>query len=75
MKMLTGKVVSDKMLNTLVVEVVRQSIHPLYKKILRRSKRFKVHNTDSKIKTGDTVKIAETKPMSKEKYFKVVEKI
>ena len=75
MTILTGKVVSDKMLNTLVVEVVRQSIHPLYKKILRRRKRYKVHNTDSRIKTGDSVKIAETKPMSKEKFFKVVEKI
>ena len=75
MKTFQGKVVSTKMSKTLVVEVERQKLFPLYKKIVSRSKRYKVHNEDSSIKTGDNVVIQETKPYSKNKYFKVAEKI
>lgn len=75
MKTLTGKVISAKMAKTVVVEVQRQKIHPLYKKILRRTSRFKVHSDDATLKAGDTVKIISTKPISKDKHFKVTEKI
>jgi small subunit ribosomal protein S17 len=73
-KILTGKVTSVKMQDTILVEVTRRVPHPLYKKLLKKSKQFKV---DSKgvegIELGKTVKIVETKPMSKTKYFKVLE--
>ena len=75
MKSLTGKVVSVKMLKTVVVEVERMVKHPLYQKIMRKTKKFKVHNDALSIKEGDTVKIVPTRPLSKEKHFKVVEKI
>lgn len=75
MKNLTGRVVSTKMAKTIVVSVERQKVHPLYKKIIKRSKRIKVHSEDETIKTGDLVKIAPTKPMSKEKHYKLVAKI
>ena len=75
MKNFTGKVVSLKMEKTAVVEVERQKVHPLYKKIIRRTKRIKVHSEDKTLKEGDIVKIASTRPMSKEKHFRVVGKI
>jgi len=74
-KILTGEVVSTKMVKTVVVKVVRKYRHPLYRKVITTHKKYKAHNEDSKIKEGDMVKIQETRPMSKEKYFKVIEKL
>lgn len=75
MKNIIGKVVSTKMAQTAVVAIERQTIHPLYKKIIRRTKRVKVHSEDGSLKVGDMVKIASTRPLSKEKHFKLVAKI
>lgn len=72
-KILTGKVVSTKMQNTIVVEVFRRKAHPLYKKLMLRSKKFQVDPAGKTVALGDTVKIIETKPMSKHKYFKLME--
>lgn len=72
---MTGKVVSTKMTNTVIVEVVRTYAHKLYKKTVRKSHRFAAHNTLLDIHEGDTVNIKETVPMSKRKHFVVVEKI
>lgn len=75
MKTMIGKVTSIKMVKTVVVKVNRQTIHPLYKKIIRKDRKFKAHNEDASIKVGDRVKIVETKPYSKEKNYKVVSKV
>jgi len=72
MRTLTGKVVSDKMEKTVVVNVVRSVTHPLYHKRIRRTKKYLAHN-EKGAKTGDTVKIKETRPISKLKVFEVVE--
>lgn len=74
-KVLTGTVVSDKMTNTVVVEVVRHVVHPLYKKRIRLTKKFSADTNGIESSIGDFVKIEETKPMSKTKHFKVIEKI
>lgn len=71
-KQLTGTVVSTKMQKTVVVEVKRARPHPVYKKIVRTTKRLKAHNENPGIKVGDTVKIVETKPISKDKSWKVI---
>lgn len=70
-----GKVVSAKMMNTVVVSIERVVQHPLYKKPIRKRNRFAAHNTDSTIVKGTMVKIKETRPMSKTKHFIVVSKI
>ena len=75
MKELTGKVLSIRMNKTVVVAVERQVKHPLYKKIIRRSKKYKVHNQNLTLKEGDLVKIGETIPISKDKHFKVIKKL
>ncbi|OGF98855.1 30S ribosomal protein S17 [Candidatus Gottesmanbacteria bacterium RIFCSPHIGHO2_02_FULL_39_14] len=75
MKELTGKVLSIRMNKTVVVAVERQVKHPLYKKIIRRSKKYKVHNQNLTLKEGDLVKIVETIPISKDKHFKVIKKL
>jgi small subunit ribosomal protein S17 len=67
-----GTVVSNKMSNTLIVKVIAKRRHPLYKKLITRAKKFKVHS-QSDIKVGQKVKIVETKPISKDKHFKVLE--
>jgi len=72
-KILEGKVVSTKMQDTVVVEVVRRTAHPLYKKLIRRRKRYKADNNNFNITVGDIIKMAEIRPMSKDKYFKVTE--
>ncbi|TAN62158.1 30S ribosomal protein S17 [bacterium] len=69
----TGVVVSDKMQKTIVVKVERSTRHPLYKKTIRRYKKFKAHDESSSAKTGDTVKIMETRPLSKEKRWRLLE--
>ena len=72
-KILTGKVVSTKMSKTAVVEVQRAFQHPLYKKTLRRHKKYKAHMSQGlPIVEGDIVDIEECRPMSKDKKFKVV---
>lgn len=72
MRTLTGKVVSVKMGKTIVVEIARQIVHPLYKKIMHRTTRLKVHNEIGDIKEGDKVQIVSTRPISKDKHFKVL---
>jgi small subunit ribosomal protein S17 len=72
-KTLTGVVVSDKMDKTVVVAVERTKQHPLYKKTLRRTKRYKAHDPNNVCKLGDTVRMVETRPISKEKRWRVVE--
>ena len=71
-KVRIGKVVSDKMDKTVVVEVTRQFPHRLYKKIIKRSKRFKVHDEDNACGVGDIVRIMETRPISRHKCWRVV---
>lgn len=68
-----GEVVSDKMDKTIVVRVDRRFRHPLYKKVLTRSKKFFAHDAEGTAKTGDVVKIRETRPLSKLKRWELVE--
>lgn len=68
-----GVVVSDKMLKTVVVKVQTTSRHPLYGKILRKVKKFKAHDERSEAHAGDKVLIAETRPISKEKRWRVIQ--
>lgn len=75
MKVLTGKVISTKMQKTVVVEIETTRPHPLYKKIIRSKKKFKAHNEGLKLKVGDKVEIIPTRPISKEKHFKVLKKV
>lgn len=72
-KSATGVVVSDKMDQTIVVRVERTVQHEMYKKYIKRSTKLHVHNPDNKAKMGDTVKIEETRPISKTKTWKLVE--
>ena len=72
-KTLVGLVVSDKMDKTVVVAVERMKRHRLYKKTLRRTKRYKAHDPHNVCKLGDTVRLVETRPLSKEKRWRVVE--
>lgn len=71
---LIGKVVSTKMTKTVVVEVTNAKRHPLYGKVVRTSKRYKVHDEKNECHLGDVVQIVESKPMSKEKRW-ALEKI
>lgn len=73
MKAFTGIVVSIAMTNTVVVEVQRRTPHPLYKKLIIRSKRYKVDPAGLTVAVGDTVKIVETRPIAKDKHFKLSE--
>ncbi len=70
-----GTVVSDKMDKTIVVSVSRTTRHPLYGKIIRRSKNYKAHDQDNQCRVGDKVKIMETRPLSKDKRWRVAEVI
>lgn len=71
MRKLKGKVVSDKMDKTRVVEVERLKKHPRYLKYYKTSKKYKVHDEENEYKEGDDVIIAETKPISKNKKWKI----
>ncbi|MDI6689198.1 MAG: 30S ribosomal protein S17 [Actinomycetota bacterium] len=71
-KVRVGKVVSDKMDKTIVVAVESIVRHPLYKKIMRRTTKFKAHDENNECRVGDVVKIMETRPLSKEKRWRVV---
>ena len=68
-----GKVVSDKMDKTVVVVVADRVAHPSYKKIIKRSYRLKAHDERNECGVGDTVKVMETRPLSKDKRWRVVE--
>ena len=67
-----GIVVSDKMEKTVVVAVRDNVKHPLYKKIVKRTVKFKAHDENNECGIGDTVEIMETRPLSKDKYFRIV---
>ena len=73
-KIFTGTVVSDKMEKTVVVAVGMLQRHPIYEKVLKRTKRIKAHD-DLNVKEGDTVVIRESRPFSKQVNFEVIEKI
>lgn len=72
-KVKIGKVVSNKMDKTIVVAVVDSVKHSLYKKIVKRTRRFKAHDENNACNIGDRVKIMETRPLSKEKSWRLVE--
>jgi len=72
-KVREGLVVSDKMDKTVVVAVETRKVHPLYKKAVRATKRYKAHDENNACKIGDKVKIVETRPLSKEKSWRVAE--
>jgi small subunit ribosomal protein S17 len=71
-RILQGVVVSDKNAKTLIVEVERRFTHPLFKKTVRKSKRYHAHDETKAFKVGDTVRIQECKPMSKLKRWMVL---
>ncbi|MBP9719216.1 MAG: 30S ribosomal protein S17 [Candidatus Levybacteria bacterium] len=73
MKTFTGIVTSIKMKDTVVVEVTRRTPHPLYKKLLKRSSKFKVAAKDHTLAVGNMVTIGETRPIAKQVHFKIVE--
>ncbi len=72
-----GIVVSDKMEKTIVVKVQRQFVHPIYKKVVRKHKKFKAHDENNECNIGDVVMIQESRPISKDKCWvldKIIEK-
>ncbi len=71
-RILSGKVVKKSGDKTISVLVTRQTTHPIYKKIIRVSKKYLAHDNDNKIIVGDSVKIQETKPISKNKSWEVI---
>lgn len=71
-RILQGVVVSDKMDKTVTVQVERRFKHPLYKKFIRRSKKYAAHDESNAIKVGDVVKIQECRPISKRKKWEIV---
>jgi small subunit ribosomal protein S17 len=73
-KILTGKVISTAMNGVIVVEVTRKTPHPLYKKLMKKSKKFKVAVNGKTAVVGDTVSIRETRPISKDTHFALYEK-
>ena len=72
-KVMIGKVVSDKMDKTVVVAVETSVRHKMYNKIVKRTYKLKAHDEANECKVGDTVKVMETRPLSKDKRFRVVE--
>ncbi len=68
-----GKVVSDKMDKTIVVAIVDNVKHPLYNKIIKRTYKLKAHDEDNACRVGDRVRVMETRPLSKEKRWRLVE--
>ncbi|HUW69568.1 MAG TPA: 30S ribosomal protein S17 [bacterium] len=72
-QVLQGVVVSDKMEKTIVVEIVMRKLHPLYKKYLTRSKKVKAHDETNDAKIGDTVRVVETRPLSRDKRWRLAE--
>ena len=72
-KILSGTVVSDKMKDTIVVLVERYEKHPKYGKFIGQRKKFKVHDAGNTARIGDKVQIVETRPISKDKHFRLIE--
>lgn len=72
MKTLNGIVVSSLMNKTVVVEVTRKTSHPLYKKLIKRSKKYKVDTDGKEVKVGEAVIIGETRPIAKGKHFRIL---
>lgn len=72
-KIRVGTVVSDKMKKTIVVRTERTTKHPLYKKIVRKYDKLKAHDEDNSAKIGDRVRVIESRPLSKEKRWRLVE--
>ncbi len=72
-KSMTGTVTSDKMEKTITVSVVTVKQHPLYKKTIKTSKKYKAHDENNEAHTGDVVKIMETRPLSKDKRWILTE--
>ena len=68
-----GKVVSDKMDKTIVVAIADNKKHPLYNKVVKSTYKLKAHDEENTCKIGDTVKVAETRPLSKDKRWRLVE--
>ena len=73
-RVLTGRVTSDKMDKTITVLVERRVMHPLYKKFIRRSKKYAAHDEANICKEGDAVRIEECRPISKRKTWQVIER-
>jgi small subunit ribosomal protein S17 len=71
-KVFIGEVISDKMQKTVIVRTMRLSKHPKYSRIIKRYNKFKAHDESGTAKMGDTVRIEETRPLSKDKRFRVV---
>ena len=71
-RILSGKVVKKSGDKTISVLVTRQTTHPIYKKLIRVSKKYLVHDSENKIIVGDSVRIQETKPISKNKSWEVI---
>jgi len=67
-----GVVVSNKMAKTIVVEYMTSVPHPLYKKVVKRTKKYKAHDENNEARIGDKVLIMETRPLSRDKYFRLV---
>ncbi|MBD3773862.1 MAG: 30S ribosomal protein S17 [Rhodobacteraceae bacterium] len=74
-RILIGTVTSDKTDKTVTVNVERKVKHPLYGKIIRRSKKYHAHDEANEYKVGDTVRIEETRPISKTKTWKVIDRV
>jgi small subunit ribosomal protein S17 len=73
-RVLTGRVISDKMDKTVTVLVERRVMHPIYKKFIRRSKMYAAHDEANLCKEGDVVRIEECRPISKRKTWQVIER-
>lgn len=71
-RVLQGVVVSDKCDKTVIVNVERRVMHPIYKKVVRRSKKYAAHDAENRCKVGDTVRIQECRPISRRKTWTVV---
>ncbi len=74
-KILVGTVLSDKMTNTVVVSVERKERHPVYNKLIKITKKYKADTNGMQVAVGDVVHIEETRPLSKDKHFKVIKKV
>ncbi|MCL1817880.1 MAG: 30S ribosomal protein S17 [Spirochaetaceae bacterium] len=72
-KVLVGRVVSDKMQKTIVVEIASRQLHKLYKKYVTRTKRIKAHDEKNDAHTGDLVRVVESRPLSRDKRWRLVE--
>lgn len=73
LRTMTGTVTSDKMDKTITVEIVRTTRHPVYKRVIKKIKKYKAHDEENKAKKGDWVRIAPTRPLSKTKRWRLIE--